>query len=234
MKASITFVLNIIKGIVIVAWNGIKTNITIVLTIIKTIVTTAWNAIKTTISTVLNVIKGIVTTAWNVIRTAILWALNAIKTTVTNAWNAIKNAVKTAMDAIKNTAINAFNNVKEKITNVVDTIKGAWEGLRDTITNNPIVATVRKVTESLTGTEDGQRSAWGTRYVHGNNVPYRLHDGEAILTAREARQYRQGKNNSPQINITMNGTVIREEQDITKIASDLVRKINEQRIITNG
>ena len=140
------------------------------------------------------------------------------------------------MDAIKNTAVNAFNNVKEKITKVVDTIKGAWEGLRDTITNNPIVATVRKVTESITGggSEDGQRSAWGTRYVHGNNVPYRLHDGEAILPAREARQYRQGKNNSPQINITMNGTVIREEQDITKIASALVRKINEQRIITNG
>ena len=96
--------------------------------------------------------------------------------------------------------------------------------------------TVKKVTESITGggAKDGnkKRSAWGTRYVHGNNVPYRLHDGEAVLSAREARQYRKAENNSPQINITMNGTVIREEQDITKIASALVRKLNQQRIIT--
>ena len=57
---------------------------------------------------------------------------------------------------------------------------------------------------------------------------------EAILPAREARQYRPGTSSSPQVNITMNGTVIRENADIEKIASALVRKINEQRIITNG
>ena len=52
MKASITFVLNIIKGIVIVAWNGIKTTISVILTTIKTVVTNAWNAIKTVVSVV--------------------------------------------------------------------------------------------------------------------------------------------------------------------------------------
>lgn len=48
------------------------------------------------------------------------------------------------MDAIKNTAINAFNNVKEKISGVISDIKSAWQGLKDKITNNPIVATVKK------------------------------------------------------------------------------------------
>ena len=57
---------------------------------------------------------------------------------------------------------------------------------------------------------------------------------EAVLSRRDADKWRQGKSSSPQVNITMNGTVIREEQDIEKIASALVRKINEQRIITNG
>lgn len=223
---------NAIVSFVTSAWNGICNVVTTIGSMIYTSIMTNWNTIKTIISITCTVIKTIVTNIWNAIKTAISTILNAIKTVVTTAWNAIKNAVKVAMDAIKNTAVNAFNNVKEKISGVISDIKSAWEGLRNTITNNPITATVRKVTESLTGAEDGQRSAWGTRYVHGNNVPYRLHDGEAILTAREARQYRQGKNNSPQINITMNGTVIREEQDITKIASDLVRKINEQRIIT--
>ena len=55
-----------------------------------------------------------------------------------------------------------------------------------------------------------------------------------LLPARDARQYKQGKSSSPQISIVMNGTIIRENADIEKIASALVRKINEQRIITNG
>ena len=113
-------------------------------------------------------------------------------------------------------------------------MKNAWEGLRNTITNNPIVATVRKVTESLTGTEPGRPRAMGQRTIPYDNFPIRAHQGEMLLSARDARQYKQGKGSSPQISIVMNGTVIREEQDITKIASALVRKINEQRIITNG
>ena len=57
---------------------------------------------------------------------------------------------------------------------------------------------------------------------------------EAVLSRRDADKWRQGKSSSPQISITMNGTIIRENADIEKVASALVRKINEQRIITNG
>ena len=160
--------------------------------------------------------------------------MSAIKSVVVEKWNAIKNAVSAAMNAIKNTAVNAFNNVKEKISGVISDIKSAWEGLRNTITNNPIVATVRKVTESLTGSEPGRPRAMGQRTIPYDNFPIRAHKGEMLLPARDARQYKQGKSSSPQISIVMNGTVIRENADIEKIASALVRKINEQRIITNG
>ena len=54
---------------------------------------------------------------------------------------------------------------------------------------------------------------------------------EAILTRRDADRWRKGKNNTPQINITMNGTVIREDADVKNIATELVRQINQQRII---
>ena len=57
---------------------------------------------------------------------------------------------------------------------------------------------------------------------------------EAVLSRRDADKWRQGKSDSPQISIVMNGTVIREEADIDRFAEKLVRKINEQRIITNG
>lgn len=54
---------------------------------------------------------------------------------------------------------------------------------------------------------------------------------EAILPRRDADKWRQGKGNTPQINITMNGPIIREEADIEKVTSGIVRKLNEQRIV---
>ena len=71
----------------------------------------------------------------------------------------------------------------------------------------------------------------GQSYIPRNNMLYSLHQGEAILSRRDADKWRQGKNTSPQINITMNGTIIRKQQDITGIAEELVRKLNQQRII---
>jgi hypothetical protein len=135
------------------------------------------------------------------------------------------------MDAIKNTAINAFNNVKEKISGVISDIKSAWQGLKDKITNNPIVATVRKVTESLTGAEDGNHAA-GLRRVPYNNYLANLHQGEAILPRRDADKWRQGKGNTPQIVNNFYGMTFREEADLDRFTEKLVRKLNEQKIIT--
>ena len=157
--------------------------------------------------------------------------ISTTKSIVVEKWNAIKNAIKNAMDAIKNTAINAFNNVKEKISGVISDIKSAWQGLKDKITNNPIVATVRKVTESLTGAEDGNHAA-GLRRVPYNNYLANLHQGEAILPRRDADKWRQGKGNTPQIVNNFYGMTIREEADIEKVTSGIVRKLNEQKIIT--
>ena len=54
---------------------------------------------------------------------------------------------------------------------------------------------------------------------------------EAVLSRRDADKWRQGKGSSPQVNIVMNGTVIREDADIEKIACALLRKIKAHRII---
>lgn len=143
----------------------------------------------------------------------------------------VNSAMKNAMDAIKNTAINAFNTVKEKIMNVVNTAKDAWQGLKDKITNNPIVATVKKVTESLTGAEDGNHAA-GLQRVPYNNYLANLHQGEAILPRRDADKWRQGKGNTPQIVNNFYGMTFREEADLDRFAEKLVRKLNQQKIVT--
>ena len=79
--------------------------------------------------------------------------------------------------------------------------------------------------------EDGNHAA-GLRRVPYNNYLANLHQDEAVLSRREADKCRQGKGNTPQINITMNGPIIREEADIEKVTSGIVRKLNEQKIIT--
>ena len=82
----------------------------------------------------------------------------------------------------------------------------------------------------MTGAEDGHHAA-GLQRVPYNNYLANLHQGEAVLPRRDADKWRQGKSSSPQVSIVMNGTVIREDADIERMASELVRKINQQRII---
>ena len=71
----------------------------------------------------------------------------------------------------------------------------------------------------------------GQMTIPRDNFPIRAHQGEMLLTRREADNYKKGKVEKPNISIVMNGTVIREDADIEKIAAALVRKINEQKII---
>ena len=63
--------------------------------------------------------------------------------------------------------------------NVVNIAKGAWQGLKETITNNPIVATVKKVTESLSNAENGNHAA-GLQRVPYNNYLANLHAGNCF------------------------------------------------------
>lgn len=66
--------------------------------------------------------------------------------------------------------------------------------------------------------------ATGLERVPYNNFPALLHEGERVLTAREARNYARG-GGSGGIQIIMNGTVIREEADIDRLAQRLLNKI---------
>lgn len=71
---------------------------------------------------------------------------------------------------------------------------------------------------------DGTRGyATGLGRVPYDNFPALLHEGERVLTAAEARSYNQSGARSVQI--VMNGTVIREEADIDRVAQALLNKL---------
>lgn len=67
--------------------------------------------------------------------------------------------------------------------------------------------------------------ATGLGRVPYDNYPALLHEGERVLTAAEARSYNQGGAGSVQI--VMNGTVIREDADIDRVAQSLLEKLRQ-------
>lgn len=63
--------------------------------------------------------------------------------------------------------------------------------------------------------------AYGIQRVPYNNFPALLHEGERVLTASQAREWRAGAT----VRVTGNSFIVREEADIDRIAAALAEKI---------
>lgn len=68
----------------------------------------------------------------------------------------------------------------------------------------------------------GNNHAYGINYVPYDGYQAILHQGERVLTASENRNQKS----TPQVNITGNNFIIREEADIGKIAIEVVRQLD--------
>lgn len=77
--------------------------------------------------------------------------------------------------------------------------------------------------DKLTGKDTKKNHADGLSYVPYNGYPARLHEGERVLTASEARGYGQGVS----VSVTVNGLTVREEADVDRIAETLAQKLSE-------
>lgn len=152
----------------------------------------------------------------------------------------LSDAVKRAFNAIKT----KFQEVKEKCKEFGRSIKKTWGEIKEFL-KHPIKGTVELVKNTInkvTGggskskskgsSKKGKRSAFGTRRVVGNDIPYRLHDGEMVLTKGESKRLDDNKFNG--VNITINGMTVREEADIDRVATKLVKKLNQNKVILGG
>lgn len=83
---------------------------------------------------------------------------------------------------------------------------------------------VNNFNSGYTKHRSGHQRAMGIDYVPYDNFPALLHEGEKVLTAGEARQEKNGVGG---IQIVMNGTVIREEADVQRVAQELLNKLEE-------
>ncbi len=86
---------------------------------------------------------------------------------------------------------------------------------------NSLVGIAPVLPEEFSRTAPGHAS--GLRYVPYDDYPARLHEGERVLTAREARGYGGGVN----VSVTGNQFTVREEADIDRIAETIARRVTE-------
>lgn len=136
---------------------------------------------------------------------------------------------------VRDAWVNNWNGMQDKVKSVCDKVLAWWKGLGDWFMKNPIVATVTETWKKVTGKgKDGKRSAFGTKRVMGNDIPYRLHDGEKVLTKSQADNYEKGIGAGGSISINIDKMTVREEADINKIARELADRLNRQRLAFAG
>lgn len=123
-----------------------------------------------------------------------------------------------AMLANKPVIVSAY--VQNNSTGVKTTVSTGYIGMQSN-TN-----AVQPDTENNTGYGPNQKmsgAATGIFRVPYNNFPALLHEGETVSTAAEARSAK----NYPNVTITGNSFVVREEADIDKIARAFVEKLTK-------
>ena len=136
---------------------------------------------------------------------------------------------------VRDAWVNNWNGMQDKVKEVCDKVKSWWKNLGDWFMKNPIVAAVVETGKKIAGKgKGGPRKAFGNKRVMGNDVPYRLHDGERVLTRTEADRYEKGVGGGNPINISIDKLTVREEADVNKIAKEIVDRMARQRLAFAG
>lgn len=213
---------NAIKTAASTAWEAIKDAVLNPIRTARSTLAGAWNTIKSAASNAWEAIKAAATSVWNSIKEAILNPIrtarstisgvwNTIKTTAETAWNNIKSAAETAWNAFKSVVIEPIQAVVDKIKELlgldetktinvhtyyhVHTVKDAVkDGLPDPTPEHPYPGLETEVENpELTLGDKLRGNAKGNWDVPYDDYPALLHRNEMVLTASQARDYREGK-----------------------------------------
>ncbi|MDY6154895.1 MAG: hypothetical protein SPI06_15965 [Terrisporobacter sp.] len=205
------------------------------LQIFKTAGETAFNGIKA----VIEACKPVVESIFNFIASHST-EISAIVKTFGTVWQSVWKTVGVLLqgawgicEPILSTLVKAL----AKVSGAVEQICSWWNKMTELL-KTPInaVVNVAKKGASWVGNKLGLsegRNAFGSGRIARDGTVRTLHEGEKILTKQEANRYDKGQNTNS-INVVVNGLTVREESDINKIASQLLKKINENKIVYGG
>lgn len=206
--------------------------------IFKTVFEVAWNLVKSTIEAVRPVVEAI----FNFIAqhsTEISTIVQTFGTVWQSVWKTVGVLLQGAWsicEPILSTLIEALAKVQGAVEKICEWWNKMTELLKTPI--NAVVNVVKKgaswVSDKLDklGLSEGN-NAFGSGRIARDGTVRTLHEGEKILTKQEANRYDKGQNTNS-INVVVNGLTVREESDINKIASQLLKKINENKIVYGG
>ena len=203
--------------------------------IFKTVFEVAWNLVKSTIEAVRPVIESI----FNFIAQHST-EISAIVKTFGTVWQSVWKTVGVLLqgawgicEPILSTLVKAL----AKVSGAVEQICSWWNKMTSLL-SKPInaVVNVAKKGASWVGDKLGLsegKNAFGSGRIARDGTIRTLHQGEKVLTRTETDAYLKGQNTNS-INVVINGLTVREESDINKIASQLLKKINENKIVYAG
>lgn len=147
--------------------------------------------------------------------------IKALGATWQLAWTVIGTALKLAWAIIK-PPLDTLGQMLVTVKGAVDALRDAWSKAMNFIKNNPITAKINKV---FNGGKEGPGHASGLARVPYDNYPARLHQGERVLSRREADEYRNNTKNGVTFAKLADTIIVREEADIDKIIRGINRKI---------
>lgn len=200
---------------------------------------TVWNAAKAVIEavspTIKNIfnwigdhaeqIKGIIQKLGNIWKN--VWG--AVGPILQAAWKILEPILSSFVDAL-----DAVLWVAEKLSGALNSVAQAFKNIAQAFGRKDVQKALNASNSVKTDPTYGAYTqikdrAMGQRVIPRDNTLINAHQGEMLLPARDVRQYK--KNNGTQIINNFYGMTVTKTQDVTDIATEIVRKINQQRII---
>lgn len=246
--------LQVFQTVATTVWNAIKTVIDAVSPTIKNIFN--WigdhsEQIQEAIQTlgdiwdiVWDAIQIAIETAWPIIGQILEWifdhigtvktVVETLKTVWEKVWGILGPVLQAAWSVIK-PILDGIAGAIETVCGVVNGLVDAFERLADVFGSGDVQKALNASNSVKTDPTYGAYTqikdrAMGQRVIPRDNTLINAHQGEMLLPARETRQYK--KDNGAQIVNNFYGMTVRKEADIEKITAGIVRKLNEQRIVT--
>lgn len=209
--------LQVFRGVFETVWNAAKAVIEAVSPTIKNIFN--W------IGDHANQIKGIIQKLGNIWKN--VWG--AVGPILQAAWKILEPILSSFVDAL-----DAVLWVAEKLSGALNGVVQAFKNIAQAFGRKDVQKALNASNSVKTDPTYGAYTqikdrAMGQRVIPRDNTLINAHQGEMLLPARDVRQYK--KNNGTQIINNFYGMTVTKTQDVTDIATEIVRKINQQRII---
>ena len=205
------------------------------LQIFKTVGEVVFNAIKAVIDAVKPTVQSIFTFIGQHSQ-EISTIIQTLGTIWSSVWKTVGVLLKSAW-GICQPILSLLLGALSKVSGAVEAICNAWNKMGNLL-KTPINAVVNVAQKGISavsnalGISNG-RNAFGSGRIARDGTVRTLHQGEKVLTRTEADAYSRGQNNAGVV-VNISGLTVREESDINKIASQLLKKINENKIVYGG